>query len=149
MKYQETKMILDDYEKWKKINKSKFSKIDYIHGISLTYNLSSDIYFAFLDLFWPEFIEYNGRVFVKDFFEKDQETIKNKLQSETIEYWTNFLLIDGLFKEDIGLEKFDFLIRSIGESWKAKLNKDFPDKIFKIHLVNNEEDVGVTFTQIK
>lgn len=143
------KLNLSDYNEWKKANKNKFSKVSYNHGVISTNNLSSDLYFTFLDMCWPEFIEFNNMVFIKDSYEVRQDIVLDKSKNaQEKEYWTNLLCIDGLFNDDIDEDKLDFLSKKLAESWKAKLKQDFPNREFNIIVVNDADDVAVSFQQI-
>ena len=140
---------LSDYEAWKKANNNSFSKISYIHGIINSQKISYDLYFAFLDMFWPEFIVRSDMVFIKDSFDEKQDLLKNTYKDDKEkEFWINLLSIDGLFSEEIDEDKLDFLSKKIAESWKAKLKQDFPERKFKIVVANDEDDVAVSFHQI-
>lgn len=146
----DNELKLDDFEAWKKVNGQNFSKLSYIHGIIKTALLSSDLYFAFLDLFWPEFVEHEGMVFIKDWFIKRKNVIvDNKINPCEKEYWVNFLSIDGLLDTELDEMKMSLLSNKIGEAWEAKLKKEYPMKIFKVHIINSEDDVAVTFHQIE
>ena len=58
------KFVLNDVAKWKELNKkNNFSLYDYIFHIVKSKKLNGDIYFAFLELFWPSFIIYNNYIF--------------------------------------------------------------------------------------
>lgn len=141
---------LNDFEAWKKVNGQSFSKLDYIHGIIKTALLSSDLYFAFLDLFWPEFIEHEGMIFIKDWFTERKNVIADKkMTTSEKEYWVNLLSIDGLFDTELDDIKMTLLSNKIGEAWEAKLKKEYPRRIFKVHIINSEDDVAVTFQQIE
>ena len=66
----------------------------------------------------------------------------------------NFIEVGELFlvdTDDVGAEALDDLTRSLCESWKARLERSFPDKRFIVEFVprNNEtgEEVGLQFYQ--
>ena len=140
---------LDDFQNWKKVNGERFSKVDYINGVCHTNHLSTDIYFASLDLFWPEFYQHNGMIFIKDSFDtktKSEGFFDPAKENHRNEYWINLLSLDNFF-EDGTQKEYEFFGRKLAESWLGKLEMDFPDKTFSIHIVNDDEDSWVTFHQ--
>jgi hypothetical protein len=144
------KTALIDFDKWKNLNKgSNFSLYDYIFHIIKFKEIPSDIFFAFLEFFWPTFIVYKNFVILKEHFSEDR--IEDLLrQKENIEYWTNLLLTDSFFQdEENGEEKAEFLAKALAESWQAKLQKDFPNTRFTVKCFCDSEtgDRGLTFYQ--
>jgi hypothetical protein len=143
---------LKNIEKYREINTcNSFSLYDYIyHEIALS-KVSTDIYFALLELYWPNFVLYEGFVFLK---EKLTEIKFNSLdrQSDNVEYWLNFLTIDGYFENDEnGEEKAEALSKILVEIWSTKLKKDFPQLDFVVLYLEDKEfgDYGLTFYQKK
>ena len=143
-------MQLTDYEEWRSRNSKKgsFDLADYIHGVFDYKNIHEDLCFAFLNLIWPEFIEVDGMVFIKDSYQAKKQNISmeaHKLNSET-EFWINLLTLDD-FLHIKDAEKQTFLVTKLGESWKAKLKQDFPSLNFKITIADDEDDLGISFHQ--
>jgi hypothetical protein len=141
--------MLKDFEKWKKLNHNKnFSLYDYIFHVIQSKNISTDIYFAFLELFWPSFIIYDKYVFLNEnFSEMKLSSLKDK---EKIEYWMNLLIIDPYFNEDQdGSKKAGLLVQKLAIIWQTKLEKDFPGKNFIVESIHDGEDgdFGLTFYQ--
>lgn len=149
-KFQE--LHLEDYESWKKNNQKNgyFTFPSYIHGVFDFKAIHEDLCFAFLDLFWPEFIQINGMIFIKNSYYHHKRNIENKFYKSTsdAEYWTNLLTLDDFLhiKDD---NKLSYLAEKIGESWRAKLKQDFPKLCFDIKVINDQDDVAVTFQQIE
>lgn len=113
--------------------------------------IKPDVFFSFLELFWPHFIEKNNYIFLK---EKYSEENFSRLISEKSdpEYWINLLTIDDFFSElENGEEKAKLLAHSLIELWEVKLKKDFPDKDFVVQYIYDKEygDCGLTFYQKK
>lgn len=144
------KPLLKDFEKWKNMNKD-LSPFDYIFCLTRQEELSSDLYFAFLELLWPSFIIYKNYIFLKATYsvEKVESLINEK---HDVEFWANLLTVDSFFEnEEDGEERSEFFARSLVESWQAKLKHDFPDKHITVKYVSDSEfgDYGLTFYQNK
>ena len=144
--------MLKDFEKWKSLNtSSSFSLYDYLFGVSKTSVLSSDIYFAFLELFWPSFVLHEHFVFLKENF--SEEKFKGLIESENIqemEYWMNLISIDSYFEGAEDWEqKAEFFSKKLAEIWQVKLTKDFPHLDFIVVPICDSEsgDYGMTFYQ--
>ncbi len=141
---------LTDLEKWKNLNKGKnFSLYDYLFQVAKLKKLNSDIYFAFLELFWPSFFIYNNYVFLKENFSEEKFNELVGL-NEKIEFWMNFLSIDPYFEnDDEGKEKAEALAQILVDTWQSKLKKDFPDFKFTVEYVYDTKcgDYGLTFYQ--
>jgi hypothetical protein len=113
--------------------------------------IEPDIFFNFLDLFWPQFIKKDNYVFLKDKY-SEEEFLKLRKEKSDLEYWINLLTIDDFFSElENGEEKAKLLANSLVEIWQEKLKKEFPDKIFVVEYVYDKEygDCGLTFYQKK
>ena len=113
--------------------------------------IEPDIFFNFLDLFWPQFTRKDNYVFLKDKY-SEEEFLKLSKEKSDIEYWINLLTIDDFFSElENGEEKAKSLANSLAEIWQEKLKKEFPDKNFVVEYVYDKEygDCGLTFYQKK
>lgn len=136
-------------EKWRNLNKKiDFSSYDYIFRIIKSKQIHDDIFFAFLDLFWPQFIIYKNYVFLKEnFSEKKFQEMEN---SEKIEFWMNFLLMSPYFEDDeFGDKKAEDFTQSLMKIWQIKLNKEYPDLNIYVEYLHDSEssDLGLTFYQ--
>lgn len=112
-------------------------------------NINSDLYFAFSELFWPTFIEYENFIFLEQNFSKEKfnELI---VQDLNVEVWMNLLTTDPFFeKEENQIERAESLAKTFVKTWKSKLKVDFPDKIFVVEYLFDDDvgDCGVTFYQ--
>lgn len=140
---------LKDYEFWKKSNRNLFSKRDYIHAIITSKKASLDLYFAFLDLYWPKFVEKDNMIFIEDSLQTKKQLLEDqKTSPKEKEYWINFLSIDGLLTNEEDQDKLSHLSMKIAEAWKSKLHNDFPKRKFKLHVISDDDDIAVTFHQV-
>lgn len=114
--------------------------------------IEPDIFFYFLDLFWPKFIKKDGYVFLQDKY-SEKEFIRLIQEKSDPEYWINLLTINDFFslseESDEEEKKAELFTNSLIEIWKIKLKKDFPDKIFVVQYIYDKEygDYGLTFYQ--
>lgn len=114
---------LKEYERWKKLNADKnFSLFDYLYHLLKIGNLSTDIWFAIREAFWPEFIEYKEFVLIKAL--SSQEKVEKLLQQrQQVEFWSNLLTLDPYFEDGEDMEeRAELLGRTLVETWKAKLS---------------------------
>ncbi len=105
--------------------------------------------FNFSELYWPTFVKKDGYVFLKEQFSEEEYNNLTK-ENENPEYWINLLTIDEFFSElSDGNEKSIALSKVLVEIWGVKLKKYFPDMIFTVECLWNEEygDCGLTFYQ--
>jgi hypothetical protein len=112
--------------------------------------IDANIFFCFLELFWPSFVKKDKFVFLKEKFSED-EFVRLVKDNANPEYWINLLTVDDFFPETPDGEKNStILAKSLIQSWEAKLKIDFPDMKFKVKYVYDEEygDYGLTFYQI-
>lgn len=113
--------------------------------------IEPDIFFNFLEIFWPQFIKKDNYVFLKDKY-SEEEFLRLVKEKSDPEYWINLLTIDDFFSElENGEEKAKSLANSLVEIWQSKLKKEFPDKSFVVEYVYDKEygDCGLTFHQKK
>ena len=107
-------------------------------------------------LFWPRFVVLHGMTFllasVED--EADERRISEAMRKwndqTKVEESFNFVEIAALFgrrKGESEAEGDRVLAEVLVETWSAKLQRDFPDKRFRVVLVEAtaSEEVGVTF----
>ncbi|MFK7824840.1 MAG: hypothetical protein AB8G05_11825 [Oligoflexales bacterium] len=148
-------IFLDDFNNWSNEN-NDFSFNDYIQSIFSSKQLSPDLFYAFMRLFWPEFILSNGFVFLKDpnSSEKLEKLIKG---GKDVEYWANLLNVDGFFTgtqqegEDNTIEISKRIAKSLASSWHTKLKNEYPNLKFIVKDFFDEEnqEVFLTFYQVK
>lgn len=131
-----------DFESWKKLN-SKFTSHDYIYQIFRNEGVSSDLFVAILNLVNPRFLEVDGLVFIKDVFDPEEyESIESNQ-----EFWMNLVLFEEFF-DSISQDNLSFLSHTLTALWSKKLVEKFPEKEFKVQLIDDENDgLCITFYQ--
>lgn len=132
-------------------NQEKPSIYTVLYWLVQEKKIEPDIFFNFLEFFWPKFKIIDDYVFLEDKFSK-REFLNLVNEKSDPEYWINLLTIDDFFSElEDGEKKAKSLANSLVEIWQIKLKKDFPDKSFVVEYVYDEEygDCGLTFYQKK
>ncbi len=142
------RLDLIDYMQWKKEDgKSYFSLFDYLSVQFKRFPLPIDAWVAFSEIFVPQFIESDGRIFIEECFKEKQDDYnrysKEGLSKKEIEFWINIICLDGLFYDLPG--ETDKISIFVGEklklSWEMKLKNDFPNRKFTVSL-QKDDDVG-------
>jgi hypothetical protein len=121
----------------------------------LACHASADKFIAYSEIFWPEFLEFDGCVFFADAFsESAYYEWRKQLDKSQTEALLNHRHIHDLF---LNAEKKPtraatlFIGRLLKEIWSAKLSRDFPDKKFVVSFPeeHNEDliDYEVSFFQ--
>lgn len=130
-------------------NKDKrVSQFDYVRIVYKINSLHADFIVGFARIVWPEFIEIDSKVFVKDLFDKERydELNKDPESSSKSSFWMNLLEITGLFDE-LSYDQSMEMARIIGDSWNAKLDSEF--KLLSVRSkVIAEQDTGEVFLTI-
>lgn len=146
-------MNLTDFNNWKRLNSSMpasipFSLYDYLfHKVSNKSGTGTDVFFAFLELLYPTFIEHEGYIFLKENFKEDYFQ-RLKSENSQVEYWMNLLTVDSYFDDDDEWEeKSRTLAKAMVEIWQMKLKKEFPHREFVVRYLEDNEvgDYGLTF----
>jgi hypothetical protein len=115
----------------------------------------SDTATAYLDLFWPEFVVFEEYVFRAGFEEagvRDWQSSQNNSR-RNVEAATNYLDIGSLFQNSNELKSATIedrakLIRAtLADIYTVKLERDFPDRLFHIELIDTVDDLALTFYQ--
>lgn len=150
--------LIPDLIEWRKYNGVDFSIEDWMvseGNIRLT--------IAYSLLFWPEFIEYDGCIILKNKFSaqnfenwKKAGYVKNYAQIESVLNHIHLLDLFGTEekKDEINYEQILFLGNKLCEIYTAKLKIDFPEKKFIFKFNGNEkietfDDYEITFYQEK
>ena len=107
-----------------------------------------DHFIGYTQLIWPEFIEHEGRVYIKDFFNEEKllQNIDNGASITQAQILLNCLDLSLLFdsaQEDVEDDTLLYLAKTLQESWLAKLNLNFPNKKHNVILDNNLNEEGV------
>ena len=146
--------LIPELRVWRDLNSESFS----INAWTMASgNIKLAIGYSFL--YSPDFIEYEGCVFLKDHFNvpnfedwKLAEYVFNYAQIESV---INHIHIPDLFpmdNEDINIDQIRYLGTKLCEIYSAKLKLEFPNKIFTVSFNGNEEledllDYELTFYQ--
>jgi hypothetical protein len=113
------------------------------------------------DILWPEFIEINGTILIKEFYQNSSWPSED--DSIGIESLINHLHILDLFKHNADLggkddkfyddqhKHFKIAIKIghiIAKSWTSKLKEDFPDYKFRVYLTLDDNPI-IRFHKIR
>lgn len=111
-------------------------------------------------LFWPDFIEIEGMVFLEGAFEdeEDMRRLREALDRyggdrEQVERSFNFHELDLLFGGLAGTseQEDEWLAEQIVRLWRARLDDLFPTKQFRVEVVrptpSEGHEIGVIFFQ--
>ena len=139
---------LNDYQQWKKVNDENFSLWDYLFGVA-----NVEIALAFTKLFWPDFVEHEGGIFLSEAFNREvydrwKETLSNNPMA--IEQAMNHIHIDDLLpgSENMASENLFYLGKKLAQMWSSRLEKLYPEKEFKVACQRDDETIIVTFYQM-
>lgn len=107
---------------------------------------------AYSKLFWPEFVEFEGMVFLAEAFDNEaqqrvSEALKQNIESKSeIEEAFNLYEVPSYFfgtnAGDTTEDEDHELAKIMAEMWMAKLRMDFPNKAFKMEIVPPEVSGG-------
>jgi hypothetical protein len=125
--------------------------VDYVFCVA-----RSDIAASFIDLFWPRFVEFEGYVLREGF---DEDNLRRweaaaSVTKQNIETAINFLDVGCLFsnsgepKSELLDARIELVRTAIAEMYTAKLARDYPDRKFKVALIDDEDDCAVSFYQL-
>ncbi len=146
----------EDYKKsYPDSDMANFDIMDFIHAFG-----SSLYALMYSRIFWPEFVIIDDMFFLKETIqdEHDRTRLKNALDAckgnkQEIEESFNFIEIPYCFSvsiPDTTDKEDDILVRRIAEMWRARLAMVFPDRSFKVDIIEPEESgsvVSLTFYQ--
>ena len=100
-------------------------------------------------LFWPDFIEYRGCVFLRFVF--DEQTIDNwfselKGDGKAVESVANHVHLWDVFaaKTDAENRVLAGLASRLAQMWNAALRFSFPDRKFVVTVTDDSNDYGPT-----
>ncbi len=137
-----------NFQQWKQANGNDFSIWDYLSGIA-----NVEVAIAFSKLFWPEFIEHQGGIFLAEAFDIEiYQQWKEKLVNDinAIERMMNHQHIDDILPgaEKVGIDNLYYLGDTIAQMWSSRLKLVYPDRTFQVNCDRDEYTVVVTFHQI-
>ena len=111
-------------------------------------------------LFWPDFVEIDGMVFLKWTFENQADF--NRLQQALLKYGGdrqkteesfNFFDVSSLFGRRIGDttdEEDSWLLERLAQMWHFRLHQLFPERTFSVQVLSAEQsgdEAGLVFFQ--
>ncbi len=114
---------------------------------------------AYSKLFWADFIEFREMVFLSENFNEDVkkkigELLENNSIKQDIEKSFNLFEVPSSFFGKNSGDTYDGedyqLAEILKQSWRCKLEKDFPSKEFKVEILSADTtggEVGVIFYQ--
>lgn len=154
----EDEKLIPELTEWRKFNGDEFSIEDWIASEG---NIKYTIVYSLI--FWPEFIEYDDCVILKNRFDsqnfenwKNTEYIKSYSQIESVLNHIHILDLYGTDekRDEINYDQIVFLGNKLCEIYSAKLKIDFPEKKFVFEFNGNEkleafDEYEITFYQEK
>ena len=130
-----------------------FNILDYLHAEG-----SPAIALVYARLFWPEFTEFEGMVFLKETVEDDddRERIRQTLarnagdKSKTERSFNchDFEELFGSRLSDATTNECRLLAEKLCEMWRARLESLWPTQSFRVDVVQpepSEESIGLAF----
>jgi len=129
------------------INNEKPSIYSVLYWLVQDKKVDSQVFFNFLEFFWPTFMVYENYVFLSENFSEEKFNNLIKQNKEEVEFWMNLLLTDPYFEDDNWKERAKSLAQSLVAIWQLKLKNDFPDMKFIVKYIYDSEngDYGLTF----
>ena len=122
-------------------------------GISVSDWITSignyDHFVVYSRLIWPEFIEFQNRIYIADFFKEEQleRNIENCKSAYEAQCFQNCIDVADIFNSD--QENYDeetvlYLAYTLKATWDAGLKLKYPDREFNVFIDNclDEENVG-------
>ncbi|MCL1465277.1 hypothetical protein [Argonema galeatum] len=139
---------LIEFQQWKEANGYDFSLWDFLFGVA-----NIEIALAFTQLFWPDFVEHQGGIFLTEAFDLEiYQQWKEKLGNDinAIERVMNHQHIDDILPgaEKVGIDNLYYLGDTIAQMWSSRLKLVYPDRTFQVNSDRDEHSVIVTFYQI-
>ncbi len=134
-------------QKYKNRDSTGFNYFDFLHAEGSPFNA-----LFYSQLFWPEFIEIDGMVFLRETIEDDADKKRlyealdryedNKIKTEQS---FNLVEIPSLFgrnSAETTEEEDMYLADRLAEMWRYKLAAVFPNREFVIKVLSPEETGG-------
>lgn len=140
---------LKNFQRWKQANGDDFSLWDYLSRAS-----RAEVAIAFTKLFWPDFIEHEGGVFLSEAFNVElYQQWKAHLGNDlvAIERVINHQHLDDILSgaDKVGIKNLFYLGEVLVQMWESRLKSLYPDKDFEVICNQDENTVVVTFNQIR
>ena len=113
---------------------------------------------AYSKLFWPDFIEYEGMIFMASILESadDRARVSNALskrlsKSEIEESFNDFDIPSAVFashRVQLKLSGYAALAERLAEMWRARLAQLFPNRAFDVTVTHpDNEQPNITVCQ--
>ncbi|MEW6499549.1 MAG: hypothetical protein AB1589_44860 [Cyanobacteriota bacterium] len=139
---------LKNFQRWKQANGDDFSLWDYLFRAS-----RAEVAIVFTKLFWPDFVEHEGGIFLSEAFDsKIYEQWKAQLGNDmpSIERVMNHQHIDDILQgaDKVGAENLLYLGQAIAQMWESRLKLLYPYQRFQVVCNQDEYTVVVTFYQV-
>ena len=124
-----------------------FSLWDYLFGAA-----NIEIAIAFTKLFWPDFVEHEGGIFLSEAFNSQiYEQWKIELGNDVaaIEQVMNHQHIDDILPgaENASTDNLLYLGQALAQMWESRLKSLYPQRRFQVKCDRDEDTVVVTFFQ--
>ncbi|MBD0314129.1 MAG: hypothetical protein ICV86_15100 [Microcoleus sp. T3-bin5] len=138
---------LSDFQQWKKANGDDFSLWDYLFGAA-----NIEIAIAFTKLFWPDFVEHEGGIFLSEAFNSEiYEQWKIELGNDiaAIEQVMNHQHVDDILPgaQNASTDNLLYLGQALAQMWESRLKSLYPQRRFQVKCSGEEHTVVVTFFQ--
>jgi len=105
---------------------------------------------AYSKLFWPDFVEYKGMIFMSSILEStdDRARVLDALskglnKAETEESFNNFDIPSSVFgshRLQLTLSGYARLAERLAEMWRARLAQLFPNRTFDVTVTHPEDE---------
>ncbi|WP_346848259.1 hypothetical protein [uncultured Clostridium sp.] len=142
--------IIEEYIIWQKANPKNFSWWNYV-------NMKSDIQIAlgFAKFFYPEIIEIDNCIFIKDNFSSeryeqwkvvcnDKKTLEKAINSYEIK---EFFHMNTDFEDKNINEQIQALGNILKKFWTLGFNERFPDMNIVVDIIEDDESLYITVFQ--
>jgi hypothetical protein len=134
-------------QKYKNQDSTGFNYFDFLHAEGSPFNA-----LFYSQLFWPEFIEIDGMVFLRETIEdnSDKKRLYEALdlyEGDKIKTEQSFNLVEipslfGKNSTETTEEEDMYLADRLAEMWRCKLAADFTDREFVVKVLSPEETGG-------
>jgi hypothetical protein len=133
---------------------TNFNALDYVYAFGSPLQA-----LMYSKLFWPEFIEIEDMVFLKDRIEDDRSAVLKVLEQyegnrpKTEQDFNLLEIPSNIFGKKMGEtteEEDRYLAEILVEMWQCRLRMLFPNRSFKVELLTAEEtggEIGILFYQ--
>ena len=142
-----TELLSDFRKKYIDQDSTGFNYLDFLHAQGSPFNA-----LFYSQLFWPEFVEIDGMVFLQDTIEDSED--RKRLNKALVRYKGdktkaaqafNLVEFPSLFGKNISEttdEEDAFLADRLTEMWRCKLALVFPNREFLVRTVSAKETGG-------